>query len=124
MKHKLKVKYYIRYADDFVILSDKKDELDHLLILISDFLQTKLKLSLHPNKVFIKTFSSGVEFLGWVHFPHQTILKTKTKWRMFKKLEESQKKEVLASYLGMLSHGNCYRLKQKIADGFLHPMAR
>jgi retron-type reverse transcriptase len=118
VKHKLKAKYYIRYADDFVILSNKKYELESLTVLISDFLQTKLKLSLHSNKVFIKTLASGVDFLGWVHFSYNLVPRTSTKRRMFKKLEQNQREAVLASYLGMLSHGNAHRLSEKIKAGF------
>jgi hypothetical protein len=55
-----------------------------------------------------------VDFLGWVHFPHRQVLRTSTKWRMFKKLEQDQKEAVIASYLGMLSHGNGHKLSEKI----------
>src|SRR5258706_5109559 len=54
IKHKLKVKYYIRYADDFVVLSGDKKYLEDLLPKIRDFLSKELKLDLHPGKVFIK----------------------------------------------------------------------
>jgi len=114
MKHVLKVKYYIRYADDFVILSKNKSELEKLLIRLSEFLREKLKLSLHPNKVFIKTFASGVDFLGWVHFPNHRVLRTATKRRMFKRLHESQRDETVASYFGLLKHGNSFKLKKRI----------
>ena len=86
MEHKLKVKYYIRYADDFVVLSDSKNYLENLLPKINDFLDESLKLSLHPDKIFIKTIASGVDFLGWVHFPKHRVLRTTTKRRMLKKL--------------------------------------
>lgn len=35
---------------------------------------------------------------------------------MFKKLKEDAKPERVASYLGLLSHGNTYRLQQEIHD--------
>ena len=114
MKHILKVKYYVRYADDFVILSDKKEYLESLLVLIGDFLKEKLKLNLHPDKVFIKTFVSGVDFLGWVHFPDHRVLRTATKRRMFRNLAKNIKKEVVNSYLGLLKHGNAKQLQKKI----------
>ncbi len=114
MKHKIKAKYYIRYADDFVILSKDKDWLSELIPKISDFLEERLGLSLHPNKVFIKSISSGVDFLGWVHFPDHRILRTITKRRMIKKLGSSAKKETVQSYLGMLSHGNTEKLKKNV----------
>ncbi len=114
IKRELKVKYYIRYADDFVILSEDKNYLENLLIQISNFLKQKLELQLHPNKVFIKTLASGVDFLGWVHFPKHRILRTSTKKRMLKNLKENAKEESRQSYLGMLKHGNTYKLHKKL----------
>lgn len=115
IKHSLKLKYYIRYADDFVILSYNKHYLENLLPQISDFLTSKLKLNLHPDKVFIKTIASGVDFLGWVHFPTHRILRTATKKKMMRNLKKNRyKKESVASYSGMLKWGNSYRLKKLI----------
>jgi len=114
IKHKLKVKYYIRYADDFVILSENKMYLENLISQIKEFLQKELKLELHQNKVFIKTFASGVDFLGWINFVDHRILRTSTKRRMFKRLKENNKPESKASYLGLLKHGNTYKLRKKI----------
>ena len=38
VKHKLKIRYYIRYADDFVIFSEDKNYLENLIPLIREFL--------------------------------------------------------------------------------------
>src|SRR6185437_5698634 len=100
VKHKLKAKYYIRYADDFVFLSDDRHSLENLVSLISEFLEDHLKLHLHPNKVFIKTLASGVDFLGWVNFPHHSVLRSVTKRRMMKRIIKSPKNRTLQSYLG------------------------
>ncbi len=113
MKHQLKIKYYIRYADDFVVLSESREYLEILLFKISVFLQTRLHLSLHPDKVFIKTLASGVDFLGWVHFPHHRVLRTATKRRMVRNLKKNQKPETIASYKGMLLHGNTHKLQKR-----------
>lgn len=118
MKHVLKTKYYIRYADDFVILSQDKKYLEGVLLKIEKFLDEKLKLKLHSDKVFIKTLNSGVDFLGWVHFPKHKTLRTVTKKRMFKKLARESKEEVVQSYLGLLSHGDTYRLKETVINMF------
>jgi retron-type reverse transcriptase len=109
-KHKLKAKYYIRYADDFVIFSQDKKYLESLIPQMQNFLQSELKLAMHPDKVFIKTLASGMDFLGWVHFLDHRILRTATKRRMFRKLRKNPGKETLNSYLGMLSHGNCHKI--------------
>lgn len=114
VKHKLKAKFYIRYADDFAFLSYDRAQLESLLSLTEDFLQNRLKLELHPNKVSIITLASGVDFLGWVHFLGYRVLRTITKRRMLRSLKEDPRPEVAASYLGLLGHGNTGRLQQKI----------
>ena len=112
VKHQLKVKYFIRYADDFVLFSRDYEELEGWLISIKEFLWERLSLQLHPDKVSIQTVAAGVDFLGWVHFPDYRVLRGATKRRMFRKLCEKN----AASYIGLLSHGNGYRLSEKITD--------
>mgnify|MGYP001596101267 FL=1 len=114
VKHELKIKYYIRYADDFLILSSNKTTLPHNIRYIVCYLDSRLKLSLHPDKVFIKTLSSGVDFLGWVHFPDHRVLRTTTNRRMMKNLAENRSKETAASYLGMLKWGNTHKITEKL----------
>jgi retron-type reverse transcriptase len=114
IKRELKIKYYIRYVDDFVILSEDKKYLEDLLQYIVVFLEEKLKLQLHPDKVFIKTLASGVDFLGWVHFPRHRVLRTATKRRMLRNLRDNPSEESKQSYLGMLSHGHTNKLKREV----------
>jgi len=114
VKHQLKAKYYIRYADDFVFLSSDKRRLKSFMPCIAAFLESRLAFSLHPDKVSIKTLSSGVDFLGWVHFPDHRVLRTAIKRRMLKRVEGYDNENVIHSYLGMLSHGNARTLAAKI----------
>ncbi len=114
IKHNLKQKYYIRYADDFVILLHDKRELEGLLPLIERFLTDELELRLHPDKVFIKTFASGVDFLGWVHFTDHRVVRTVSKRRMLRKVKDSSSHETIQSYLGLLKHGNTCKLRDYI----------
>jgi len=117
IKHNLKAKYYIRYADDFVILSQDKSWLEEMLPKMGDFLEERLKLELHPDKVFIKTLASGVDFLGWVHFPDHRVLRTTTKMRMFRNIKNKKgNANTVQSYLGLLGHGNSKMLEEKITD--------
>ncbi len=115
MKRTLKVTHYIRYADDFVILHESQEYLNALIPLIAEFLGDKLKLSLHPDKVFVKTLGSGVDFLGWVHFPHHRVLRTATKRRMFANpgiytVDDAVRK----SYEGLLKWGNSRKILLEI----------
>ncbi len=122
VKHKLKIKHYIRYCDDFTILSDNREYLKKLIFTISDFLKEKLKLSLHSDKIKIRKYHQGIDFLGYVSFPHHRILRTKTKRRMFRKIErrieqlkqnkisEESFNQTIQSYLGVLKHCKSHKL--------------
>ncbi|MBU0535081.1 reverse transcriptase/maturase family protein [Patescibacteria group bacterium] len=116
VKHVLKVKFYLRYADDFVFMSHDKNELAGLLPMIKEFLWEILRLELHEDKTLLRTVASGIDFLGWVHFPDRRILRTSTKRRMFRNIVyKGGDKETTQSYLGLISHGNTYRLRQEVA---------
>ena len=110
VKHKLKEKYYIRYADDFVIFLEDKNRLMKQIVLIREFLHHELKLELHPRKISIETIASGVDFLGWINFPDHRVLRTATKRRMMKRTKERPTVETLNSYLGLLKYGNGRKL--------------
>ena len=114
MKHKIKAKYYLRYADDFVILAENKQYLVDLIPVLEKFLSIELKLELHPQKVFIKTIASGVDFLGWTHFVDHRVLRVASRRRMFKKLWQNSSSESVKSYLGLLKHGNTNELRNEI----------
>ena len=114
IKHGLKVRHYIRYADDFVMLSNDRQELEALLPCVQSFLRETLRLELHKDKVFFKTLNSGLDFLGWVHFFDHRVLRTTTKNRIFKKLHANLKPAAVNSYLGLLNHGNANKLRDKI----------
>jgi retron-type reverse transcriptase len=115
IKHELKMKYYIRYADDFVVMSNNRDQLAEIIRKLQEYLSDNLKLTIHPDKIYIKTIASGVDYLGWVHFPDHRVLRTSTKRRMFRNLKEKKGKvETVQSYLGLLKHGNAHKLQERI----------
>lgn len=79
IKQKLNVRYYLRYADDFALLSADKAALARWLVAIDDFLRSKLDLTLHPEKVFLRTVARGNDFLGWTQFSfHRTWVSCRT----------------------------------------------
>jgi len=98
-----------------VILSDNKNWLETILFQIDVFLREKLCLYLHPNKISIKTLVSGIDFLGWVHFPDHRVLRTASKRRMLRNIKLSRgNNKTTQSYLGLLKHGNTRKLFEKM----------
>lgn len=75
VKHELRVKHYIRYVDDFVILHDSARQLNIWLDEIEQFIPT-LSASLNPKKTILQPIDRGVDFVGQVIKPwHRTIRK-------------------------------------------------
>jgi len=130
IEHELKVKHYIRYTDDFVIVAENKPYLKNLIAPIRSFLSEKLALELHPKKITIRKFHQGIDFLGYIILPYCRLLRTKTRQRIFKKLkkriEEYKRGEInkqtlgqsLQSYLGVLSHADTYKIGQELKNQF------
>lgn len=128
VKHGLRVRYYIRYCDDFVILSASREELEYRKTKIRIFLEQKLFLSLHPNKITIRKVLQGTDFLGYVTLPHYRILRARTKNRVFKKITEMLRmvakgeisnkrfKNGLTSYLGLLAHCKGDKIRAAIKE--------
>lgn len=115
VKRKVHVQHYVRYADDFVFLHEERTYLEKLIPTIETYITDALKLSLHPDKVSIATFASGIDFLGWVHFPDHRVLRETTKRRMLKRLDEHVTEAVVQSYVGLLSHGDARKLSKRIS---------
>jgi retron-type reverse transcriptase len=126
IKHKLKVRHYLRYADDFILILEDENLLMAHKKEIESFLKQNLKLELHPDKVFIRKLKRGVDFVGYVILPNAVVLRTKTKKRILKKLKKAREEldagklekekfdEVLSSYLGVLKHCKGLEIKRQI----------
>ena len=112
VKHRLKAKYYLRYCDDFIILDDTPAKLLDTAGIIDQFLKTTLNLSVHPDKIVIRKYRQGIDFLGYVVLPYHRVLRTRTKRRIFKKSNRRN----LPSYLGVLSHANTHNVRKKLLE--------
>lgn len=112
VKHELKCAHYIRYADDMVLLSNDKALLLQWLPVMQNVLATRLHLALHPKKISLTTFASGIDYLGWVHFNDHRVLRTTTKKRMIRAAKDGASGATVASYKGMLTHGNARQLRK------------
>jgi len=137
VKHNLGIRYYGRYVDDFIILHKDREYLKSLVSVLRNFLRNKLRLVLHPKKIYLQHFSKGVAFLGVFIRPYRTVAGKRMvgnfywnikKWnRLILKnaktqpikslLSQSQRKKFLSSinsYLGIVKHCNSYKLRKKM----------
>lgn len=130
IKNTLKTKNYVRYTDDFAIVSENSAYLEELLESIAEFLDRKLTLDLHPTKITIRKFIRGVDFLGYLIFPNHILIRTKTKRRILAKLKRRIAEyhsdkinsrifyQSLQSYLGVLSHADAYHFGEDLKNSF------
>ena len=130
IKQELKVKYYLRYTDDFLIISESKGYLEKIIPEIVSFLQEKLLLKIHKEKTKIRKINQGIDFLGYVVFIWYKLVRTKTKKRIIKKFKariEEYKQglisknsliQSLQSYLGFLSHANTQEIQHYFKNKF------
>ena len=79
-------KGYLRYMDDFVLLSNNKSDLKNLLKEIESFLCQNLNLEL-KNNIQLNYCEKGIPFLGYRIFPGSIKLAPKSKKRLIKKLK-------------------------------------
>lgn len=127
-KHKLQVKYYARYTDDFLIISRDSEYLSELIKIIESFLADCLKLSLHPEKISICRYNQGVDFLGYVVLPHHKLVRTRTCKRIFRKVKDRVREykrgvidkesldQSMQSYLGILTHADAFVMSEKLKN--------
>lgn len=130
VKHNLKATYYIRYVDDFVILSHSKKLLKKYKDEIDGFLKNKLDITLHPEKSKIVFVKKGVHFLGLRIFYYHTLLAKKNMRKFNKKLFKMQDKyssksisredvvERFEGWMAYVTNANTYKYRKKITGKF------
>jgi len=115
-KEKLRIRFYIRYMDDVIILGDCKEQ----CIVWLDFLKETLKgleLAVNP-KSGVFSVKRGIDFLGFRYrlSPSGGIVVTVSK-RVRKRIKKANSRESIVSYVGYLKNSNSKQivhiLKQK-----------
>ncbi len=77
--HELHLKYYVRYMDDFIIISHDLDHLKSAKEIIKDKLLKEYNLEAHDKKTMISKCNNGFSFLGYTFkiINNKTIIKIK-----------------------------------------------
>lgn len=108
------VKYYFRYADDLVILSDNKPHLHELLFEIKQYLNDNLKLIVKDNYQVFPVEARSIDFVGYRFYHTHTLLRKSIKQNYARMLVKNKNSASIASYNGWLKHANCINLKDKL----------
>ena len=124
MKEQWKCKYYFRYADDMVVLSDNKEWLHSILAKIKNYFEVNLKLELKPNYQIFPIESRGIDFVGYVCYHNHTLLRKSIKLRLWKLVDAYCNKKIsketyisrMASYSGWLKYCDSKNLLRKIEE--------
>ncbi len=136
VKRDIKVKYYIRYVDDFILLSEDREQLVFWRKKIKDFVREKLKLEIHPEKQRIAPVSNGMDFLGYIVRPCYILVRKRVvrnfknkMWAIgkiavkdnileFQPALVKKTNAVINSYMAHFSHANSYKLKNALAGSY------
>ncbi len=89
VKYKLKIKSYVRYMDDFIIVDENVNSIKRYFLEISNFLAQNLYLKLEKRKVQINKISFGVDFVGFVGFKRFVRIRSKNYRRFVKKMQKN-----------------------------------
>ena len=127
IKHGLGCKYYIRFADDFVVLGRK--DLTQTKYAISTYLWQSLLLSLHPQKTRLTTLDKGVNFLGYKIFYFHKRVKSRNlknfteRLRMLKKeysqglITQEKLTQKIRGWVEYARYADSYNLRKRIFEG-------
>lgn len=114
----LKLKKYVRYVDDIVIISSNKEELINSVPLIEKKLK-ETHQKMNNKKTRIDTAYHGVPFLGKVSYPYgyqkpskQVVKRVSQKAKKFNCTEENNLLAKVNSQIGNLKNYNCKKLIQ------------
>ena len=133
VKHTLKCRHYLRYCDDFVLLSDSREQLADWRERIADFLREHLQLELNPKRQKLRPASDGVDFLGYIVRADYLLARRRVVNNLRQRLRDCEAVLVkenpgyrryrfdveildglaacLASYLGHFQRADTYRLR-------------
>lgn len=111
-KEELGAKYYFRYCDDVVVLSDSKEFLHDFFERSAQYMNDELKLQIKSNYQIFPVAARGIDFLGYVFYHTHIRLRKSIKKRMVKAVKNGDQKS-FASYNGWMKHANCNNLKRK-----------
>lgn len=130
VKEQQKCKWYFRYCDDFVILSNSKDTLHKLKDNIDKYLISDLALKLKENYQIFPINKRGIDFLGYIFYINKKYLRKSIKKNFRRKIIKVKKNSTLMtneqiinsimSYYGWFKYCKCKTLWNKYITDDAH----
>lgn len=127
VKETLRVRHYIRYMDDFLLLVADRREARERLAEVRAFLAERLRLELNPRRVIIAPLREPCDLLGYAHHGdgrarvrHRSVRRL---WRRLPalqrradsgQLDRRRARASVASWFGLAKHAHAYRLSRSI----------
>ncbi len=116
VKHQLKCQLFLRYCDDFVLLSDSREQLLMWRAQIEYFLQTELALTLNTRREKCQPLSDGVDFLGYIVRRDYKLPRRRVVSQLRQALKGYQKQLVERHDLVFLC---CDKVRQRLAVSYI-----
>jgi retron-type reverse transcriptase len=141
VKHKLKIKYYLRYVDDLLLLHQNPEQLKIWHQQLNRFLKEKLKVEFHPQKTILQRIHKGINFVGFIVYPNHILIRNRTVRKFKNKLWLFDKKilsmglehpirlwtpelcqdfqkifATINSYFGQLKHADTFCLRKHLYE--------
>lgn len=110
VKHVLKVKHYIRYVDDFILLDNNKESLKSLIPLIKKKILS-LRLRVNPRKTILQSVYRGIGFVGQLISPYTRTPLPKTVSRLLNNVNVNKNYNSCIAFAGQCRNGWMLRLK-------------
>lgn len=111
VKETLRVKHYIRYVDDMIILGSSAEELGKLQTLIEAKLD-EIGLTVNPRKTKIRKIACGIPFLGYIVWPNHISAGKRVRRQSARKIRRMGGMDAAAtraSYHGIFKHTGATR---------------
>lgn len=125
-KRKLRIKYYVRYMDDVIIVLPNKSEAKKVLKQIRAFTENELNIKLNKNKTKIFPINQGVNAIGYKIYTTHMLLRNQSKKRLKRKIKAMPRlilegnltiekaESMLNSWKGHAEHANSYNFIESI----------
>jgi len=127
-KRQLRLRYYVRYADDVIAVVRNKEEANRMLGLMVDFINNELNLNINEKKTKLFPVEQGVNAYGFKIYKTHRLLRNESKKKIKRKSKKMRRliieermtvnkaEQILNSWLGHAKHANSYNFILRLVD--------